>query len=182
MGWPFPAQEALKHKLTMNETDQYAQIQAQAYTPPPFPTWPPPSGGAPVTTPELGPITNPFPYGSAQTANISTSPPAPAHPYKATFYPQKMPTGATGQNQNQKLPTWPHARFNTLPDKASPSISAITPAPLMGPAPQAAQMARWEDGVDPGNPFPAKRWPTGSYIDGYGNVITPTRVVGGLGN
>lgn len=90
-----------------------------------FPTWPPPSGGAPVTAPEMGPITNPYPYGSAQTANISLANPAPAK--LATRYPQKMPTGATGQNQAAPSgwPTWPHAKFNTLPDKAPPSLSKL---------------------------------------------------------
>jgi hypothetical protein len=167
----------------MNETDTQpldAGVEAFAYTPPPFPTWPPPSGGAPVTTPELGPITNPFPYGSAQTANIAIAGPAPVK--NATKYPMKMPSGATGQNQPQTLPAWPHSRVCVLPDKASPTLSQIQPAPIMGPQPQGAQMANWETAVDPGNPFPKNRWPAGSYIDGYGNVITPTRVVGGLGN
>jgi hypothetical protein len=90
---------------------------------PPFPTWPPPSGGAPVTTPEMGPITNPYPYGSAQGSNISLANPAP--PKLATRYPTKMPSGATGQNQPQSLPAWPHTKFNVLPDKASPSLSKI---------------------------------------------------------
>lgn len=89
---------------------------------PTFPTWPPPSGGAPVTTPELGPILSPYPYGSGQTANISISNPAPAK--LATRYPKVMPP-LNGQNQKQALPTWPHAKFNTLPDKASPSLSKL---------------------------------------------------------
>jgi hypothetical protein len=100
-------------------------LLAAPYVQPPFPTWPPPSGGAPVTAWELGPITNPFPYGGGQTANISTAPPSPTHPYPSTFFPKKMPSGATGQNQKQSLPAWPHAKFNTLPDKASPSLSKI---------------------------------------------------------
>src|SRR4029077_1616166 len=101
------------------------QIQPLAGQPglPPFPTWPPPSGGAPVTAWELGPITNPFPYGQGQTPNISTAPPAPLK--KATYFPQRMPNGANGQNQKQSLPVWPHAKFNTLPDKASPTLSKI---------------------------------------------------------
>lgn len=88
-----------------------------------FPTWPPPSGGAPVTAWELGPITNPNPYGSTQGANISTAPPAPLK--LATRFPKAMPKGANGQNQPQILPVWPHAKFNTLPDKASPTLSKI---------------------------------------------------------
>jgi hypothetical protein len=90
---------------------------------PVFPTWPPPSGGAPVTQWELGPITNPFPYGSGQTANISIAGPAPIK--NATKYPMGMPAGANGQNQNQQLPAWPHAKFNVLPDKAPPSLSQL---------------------------------------------------------
>jgi hypothetical protein len=102
------------------------EIQPLAGQPglPTFPTWPPPSGGAPVTAWELGPITNPFPYGGGQTANISTAPPSPAHPYPSTFYPKRMPP-LNGQNQKQNLPTWPHAKFTTLPDKASPLLSKI---------------------------------------------------------
>lgn len=90
-----------------------------------FPTWPPPSGGAPVTVWEQSPKINPFPYGSTQGANISIAPPVPQHPYSSTFFPKKMPTGASGQNQNQTLPAWPHAKFNTLPDKASPNLSKL---------------------------------------------------------
>ena len=106
------------------------QIEALAgtYTPPPFPTWPPPSGGAPNTNWELGPITNPYPYGTAQGANISTNPPAPAHPWPSTFYPQKMPVGANGQNQGAEfpgLPAWPTTKDCILPDKAPPSLSQI---------------------------------------------------------
>jgi hypothetical protein len=159
-------------------------VELQAYTPPPFPTWPPPSGGAPVTAWEMGPITNPYPYGSTQTANISIAGPAPVK--NATKYPQKMPTGASGQNQQPPAgwPTWPHSRVNVLPDKANPAISQISPPPLMGPAPQGAQMANWETATDPGVPFPPNRWPprTPGYIDGLGTTVTPTRIVGGLGN
>lgn len=108
--------------------DDTLQINPLAGQPglPTFPTWPPPSGGAPVLTPELGPITNPFPYGSGQTANISTAPPTPVHPYASTFYPKKMPVN-NGQNQGAPAgwPTWPHAKFNTLPDKASPNLSKL---------------------------------------------------------
>lgn len=87
-----------------------------------FPTWPPPSGGAPVTTPEMGPILNPYPYGSTQQANISIGNPAP--PFNATFFPDEMePT--VGQNQPQVLPPWPHSKVTTLPDKAPPSLSQI---------------------------------------------------------
>jgi|SRR6516165_3855508 len=111
-----------------------ATPMAAAPYPPPFPTWPPSSGGYPVTNPELGPILNPFPYGSTQGANINTSPPAPAHPYKSTFYPQKMPVGANGQNQgaaNQLPPTTKN--WESGPLKASPSISAGNPPYQMGP-------------------------------------------------
>src|SRR5258707_10606464 len=148
---------------------------------PPFPTWPPPSVGAPVTTPELGPILNPYPYGSPQGANISTAPPSPPHPYPSTFFPKKMPP-LNGQNQPQPLPPWPHSRFCVLPDKASPSISQIQPPPIMGPGSgvphlMASQVGRMGQIV--------KTFPAGSYIDGYGNLIVPSSVVrtmGGLGN
>ena len=105
----------------MNNDDPH--IEALAALPQPFPNWPPNSGGYPVLTPELGPILSPYPYGFGQTANISTAPPAPQK--LATKYPMGMPAGATGQNQNQKLPDWPHAKFNVLPDKAPPSLSQI---------------------------------------------------------
>lgn len=109
----------------MNEPPQieeYASVSPSA-----FPAWPPPSGGAPVTTPELGPILNPYPYGSTQTANISMAPPTPVHPYSSTFFPKRMPTGANGQNQPQQgsMPAYPHNKFNVLPDKAPPSLSQI---------------------------------------------------------
>ena len=94
------------------------------YVPPPFPTWPPPSGGAPVVAPELGPILSPYPYGQGQTANISTANPAPLP--KATAFPHAMPPGANGQNQNQKLPIWPWPAKNVnLPMKADPMWSKI---------------------------------------------------------
>jgi hypothetical protein len=111
------------------------QIGTHTFVPPPFPTWPPPSGGAPVTTPELGPITNPFPYGSTQGANISTVQPPP--PHYGMFYPQKMPTGQRGQNQGgiYQLPPLTKS-WEVGPIKADPSISAIKPTPIMGPGPQ----------------------------------------------
>jgi hypothetical protein len=124
----------------MNSIDPQSsppQVETQTFVPPPFPTWPPPSGGAPITTPELGPILNPFPYGSTQGANISTSPPSPAHPWPSTFYPKKMPTGANGQNQGgvYQLPALTKS-WEVGPIKADPSISAIKPTPIMGPGPQ----------------------------------------------
>jgi hypothetical protein len=148
---------------------------------PTFPTWPPPSGGAPVTAWELGPVTNPFPYGSAQPANISTAPPSPSHPYPSTFYPKAMPKGATGQNQSPPAgwPTWPHSRVNVLPDKASPSISAISPPPIMGPGSGGVHLTQSQIGH---NGSYGRTFPAGSYIDGMGSVVTPTRVIGGLGN
>ena len=90
-----------------------------------FPTWPPPSGGAPVTVWEQSPKINPFPYGTTQPKTINSNPPAPAHPWPGTFYPQKMPVGATGQNQQQSLPAWPHSKVNVLPDKADPIYSKL---------------------------------------------------------
>jgi hypothetical protein len=108
-----------------NEIVPAAYPPSYVYTVPP---WPPPSGGAPVTTPELGPILNPYPYGSTQGANISIAPPVPQHPYSSTFFPKKMATGANGQNQGAGypgLPAWPHNKVVTLPDKAPPSLSQI---------------------------------------------------------
>jgi hypothetical protein len=154
------------------------EVQAGQAGLPPFPTWPPPSGGAPVTAPELGPILSPYPYGLPQGPNISTAPPAPIHPYPSTFYPKKMPP-LNGQNQQQSLPAWPHSRFNVLPDKASPSISAISPPPIMGPGSAGVHLTASQIGR---NGQIVKTFPAGSFLDGYGNVITPTRTVGGLGN
>lgn len=117
----------------MNGTDPQIEQQASV-SQSAFPTWPPPSGGYPNVTPELGPILNPFPYGSTQTANISTAPPSPPAgwpipwgPLKGTSYPQRMPVGANGQNQPQQgsMPPYPHNKFTTLPDKAPPSLSQI---------------------------------------------------------
>ena len=116
----------------MNEDDP--QVSA-AYVPPPFPAWPPPSGGYPNTNPELGPITNPFPYGSTQPANINTANPSP--PFNAIKYPQRYGVATSGQNQgaaNQLPPTTKN--WETGPLKADPSISQIKPTPIMGPGPQ----------------------------------------------
>lgn len=161
-----------------------------------FPSWPPPSGGYPNVTPEQGPGQKVPPYGSSQTPSISTQPPAPPAGYpipwgslKGTTYPQKMPSGANGQNQPQTLPPWPYSRLTSgstracvLPDKANPLVSQISPPPRLGPGPQSLQ---WEVGPIAGNPPPAKTFPAGSFLDGYGNLITPTgvvRTIGGLGN
>ena len=148
---------------------------------PPFPTWPPPSGGAPVTQVEQSPKINPVPYGQGQTPNINTAPGNAWPPQKATFYPQAMPKGANGQNQAPPAnwPAWPHARVNVLPDKASPAISAISPAPIMGPGSSQPHLAQSQIGR---NGPAVKTFPAGSYIDGMGTVVTPTRVIGGLGN
>lgn len=105
------------------------------------PTWPPPSGGAPFAGNELGPIMNPYPYGTGQTANISTNPPAPPSGWpppwgalKATSFPQKMPSGANGQNQGgaYQLPK-PTPPWEVGPIAAPPSISAGNPPYSMGP-------------------------------------------------
>jgi len=120
----------------MNEIDPQAAV-APMYVPPPFPAWPPPSGGYPNTNPELGPIVNPIPYGSSQPSSINQNPPNPPHPYKSTFYPQKMPTGANGQNQGGSFQLPPITKpWEVGPIKASPSISAISPTPIIGPGPQ----------------------------------------------
>lgn len=148
---------------------------------PTFPTWPPPSGGAPVTQWELGPVVSPIPYGGNQPKTINAAPPLPVHPYPSTFFPKKMPSGANGQNQAPPSgwPTWPHSKVNILPDKANPATSQITPTPIMGPSSTpvhllASQIGRLGPAI--------KVFPAGSYIDGLGTVVTPTRIVGGLGN
>lgn len=176
----FQAEAELKALNLMN--DQNPQIEASAY-PPGYvytvPPWPPPSGGAPITTPELGPITNPYPYGSPQPANISTVQPAP--PFNGIKYPQKMPVGANGQNQGPGygLPATTKP-WEVGPIKADPSISAGKPPYIMGPGPQGTQP--YEVGPIAGNPAPGTTFPAGHYIDGLGTTVTPTRVVGGLGN
>jgi hypothetical protein len=121
----------------IDPTQQDAQIEAQTFVPAPFPTWPPPSGGAPVTTPELGPISNPIPYGSTQTGTINATPPPPPYHTTGIRYPQKMPTGANGQNQGPGfgLPALTKP-WEVGPIKADPATSAIKPTPIMGPGPQ----------------------------------------------
>jgi hypothetical protein len=145
-----------------------------------FPTWPPPSGGAPIIIPEDGPDKFATRYGGSQQSTINSSPPAPAHPWPSTFFPKKLaPT--SGQNQPQSLPPWPHASFNVLPDKASPSISAISPPPTMGPSSTVPHLTASQIGrVGP----IVRKFPAGSYLDGLGSVVTPTvtRSIGGLGN
>ena len=97
---------------------------------PTFPTWPPPSGGLPVLTPEQSPKLG-TPYGFGQTPNINTAPGNAWPAQKATFFPQGMPKGASGANQSQQfLPAWRHSRVNVLPDKAPPTLSAISPTPI----------------------------------------------------
>jgi hypothetical protein len=153
-----------------------AEIEPFAAAPQPFPNWPPNSGGYPNLNPELGPVTNPYPYGTPQTANISIANPAP--PYLAVRYPQSYGVGNNGQNQggSYQLPksTKP---MEVGPIAAPPSISQIQPPPIMGPGPQGQ------------TPFSAptitRTFPAGNYIDGLGTQITPTgvtRVIGGLGN
>jgi hypothetical protein len=145
---------------------------------PVFPTWPPPSGGAPFPGSELGPITNPFPYGSSQPSNINTASPPP--PFNAMKYPQKI-LPFIGQNQGgvYQLPksTKP---MEIGPIKAPPSLSQIQPAPIMGPGAQG--VAPYEVGPIGGSPFPVTTFPAGHYIDGMGSVVTPTRTYSGLGN
>lgn len=150
------------------------------YTPP---HWPPPSGGAPFSGTEMGPILNPYPYGTTQGANISTQPPNPVAGWPppwgslpATAYPQKMPIAANGQNQGPSNALPPTTKpWEGGPQAANPFYSQIYPAPIMGPGPQGT--APYEQGPLAGTPPPTKTFPAGSYIDGYGNVITPTYVV-----
>jgi hypothetical protein len=121
--------------MSPNDTFDDAELEVASYVPPPFPTWPPPSGGAPVSGPEQGPILNPYPYGSVQGANISTANPASA-PY-ATGYPTKMPPGANGQNQGAANALPPMTKpMEGGPAFANPFYSAISPMPILGPGPQ----------------------------------------------
>jgi hypothetical protein len=114
------------------EVDQYGAPVALNYVPPPFPTWPPPNGGAPFSGTELGPVTNPNPYGTTQPANISTANPAP--PNLAVRYPQSGGVGVGGQNQMQLPKGTKPIEVGPIP--APTTISAISPTPIMGPGPQ----------------------------------------------
>src|SRR6516225_7438393 len=95
------------------------EVEAATFVPPPFPTWPPPSGGAPFPGNELGPITNPYP------------------PFLAMKYPQSGGVGNNGQNQggSYQLPK-PTKPWEVGPIASDPTISAIKPTPIMGPGPQ----------------------------------------------
>ena len=142
---------------------------------PTFPTWPPPSGGAPSALFELGPVTSPINYGGSQPRTINAAPPLATHPYPSTFFPKVMPKGANGQNQAPPAnwPTWPHSKVNILPDKANPATSQITPTPIMGPSSTpvhllASQISRVGPAI--------KTFPAGAYIDGMGVMVTPTLV------
>lgn len=181
-GDPGPVNDPSQGDSALSPTPYDAMQLAGQPGLPPFPTWPPPSGGAPVVTPEMGPIMSPYPYGGGQTANISTAQPAPLP--KATGFPQAMPKGVNGQNQAPppNWPVWPHARFNTLPDKANPVTSQIQPPPIMGPGTSGGHLLSSQiQRVGPA----VKTFPAGSYIDGAGSVVTPgapVRQIGGLGN
>jgi hypothetical protein len=121
----------------MYTTDPFLDAEAEAatYSPPPFPTWPPPSGGAPVVNPEQGPILNPYPYGSTQGANINTANPAP--PFSAMAYPHKMTPGTNGQNQGSSNALPPMTKsMEGGPALANPFYSQIQPPPILGPGAQ----------------------------------------------
>jgi hypothetical protein len=119
----------------MNSTDTTAEVAPTTYVPPPFPSWPVPSGGAPFPGTELGPILNPYPYGSTQPANINTANPSP--PFNAIKYPQSYGVSMNGQNQggSYQLPKG-NQPWEVGPIKADPSISAIKPPAIMGPGAQ----------------------------------------------
>lgn len=150
-------------------------VETAAY-PPPYnytvPPWPPPSGGAPVSTPETGPVANPSYAGQTQTPTVPISPPlVPGYPppfgsQKGTTYPQKMPVGHNGQNQgaSNALPVSTKP-WETGPQAANPFYSQISPPPIMGPGPQGAQP--YEQGPLAGNPAPGRSFPAGSYLDGF---------------
>ena len=92
----------------------------------PFPTWPPPNGGYPINAPELGPVLNPYRYGTVvQAASISIANPAP--PNFATVFPKKYTDILIGQNQAAptRWPAWPANSVTTLPSKADSATSRI---------------------------------------------------------
>jgi hypothetical protein len=99
---------------------------------PPFPTWPPPSGGAPSPNVETGPVLSPHNYGANQPTSVGeVQPPPPAIKGSVYFDPPDWNGGGSspgiipprnGQNQNQQLPPWPVASFNTLPHLAPPVV------------------------------------------------------------
>jgi hypothetical protein len=58
----------------------------------------------------------------------------------------------------------------------------LPPFPVWPPPSGGYPVTRWEVGPIAGTPAPGRTFPAGSYIDGLGTVVTPTRVIGGLGN
>jgi hypothetical protein len=58
----------------------------------------------------------------------------------------------------------------------------LPPFPVWPPPSGGAPVTKWETGPLPGNPAPGRTFPSGSFIDGLGTVVTPTRVYSGLGN
>lgn len=58
----------------------------------------------------------------------------------------------------------------------------LPPFPTWPPPSGGYPVTKWEDGPLAGNPAPGRTFPAGSFIDGYGTVVTPTRIIGGLGN
>jgi hypothetical protein len=113
-------------------------VAPATFVPAPFPTWPPPSGGAPNTNPEMGPVLNPTPYGSAQTGTINTATPyPPGGLWLGVRYPQRYGVALNGQNQGPGYQLPPTTKnWEVGPIKAPTTISAISPAPIMGPGAQ----------------------------------------------
>jgi hypothetical protein len=58
----------------------------------------------------------------------------------------------------------------------------LPPFPAWPPPSGGYPILKWETGQIAGTPAPGRTFPAGSYIDGLGTVVTPTRVIGGLGN
>jgi hypothetical protein len=58
----------------------------------------------------------------------------------------------------------------------------LPPFPVWPPPSGGAPVTKWETGPIAGSPAPGRTFPAGAFIDGLGTVITPTRVIGGLGN
>jgi hypothetical protein len=52
----------------------------------------------------------------------------------------------------------------------------LPPFPTWPPPSGGYPVTRWESGPVAGTPAPIGTFPAGSYIDGYGQVITPTVV------
>lgn len=72
--------------------------------------------------------------------------------------------------------------MNDNPIAAPRAAAWPGPFPTWPPPSGGYPVTRFEDGPLPGTPAPGRTFPAGNYIDGLGSVVTPTRIIGGLGN